>query len=171
MNKIFNKLYWGVFLFICAVLVFKNYISKSDLYLRYKYGLGYNQERLEKGILLLPDNFELYDGQHDKENIVWINPKPEYSDSSYVHLNKTLIIRNSKLFIEKDVLKLKFSNSKEYKQLTSKYYYNASGENDKLLYITHHYVNDSIKEIDTVSVLDNIRSINRINTIFDKHLK
>lgn len=168
MKKIYNKSFWIVFILICIYLFYENTIKKTKFYNSYKYGLRYNEYRLENGIPLLPDNFEKVEDEKFGNLIVWVNKDSSNVSSGFTHLKKILTVRNSEIILEEDLFRLKNnfpSENYEFREIVSKYYYKK--RDNRFIYIVKDFSNNILKSVDTIEVSEKFKNLDLSSNGFD----
>lgn len=85
--------------------------KKSDYYLNSKYGIQYNDVRIEKrGGLPLTDEFSIVEDKYYDDHLVFVLSEINNSNLSF-HFKKVCILRNAKLLRELDYIAYRSSNS------------------------------------------------------------
>lgn len=143
--------------FIIIIILFSSriinsIIIKSDIYLKYKYGINYNHIRLQKGIPLLPEDFILIDDEYYSNLLVWNNNNKVYNQDKYLHLNKKMTIRNKNLLLEEDIFQYiyKSDDSLTYSLISSQYHYSTPDREKKHILIETKVVKGQAISSDTI---------------------
>lgn len=151
-----------ILLLIILLVIIINSLSNGKIYLRYKYGDLYNQERLNRGIPVLPESFVYIRDDYYSNILIWENKVKKINDSNYSHLRKQTTARDNKILLEEDFFQI-YINDSVINELVSKYYF----ENNFRVLISNRYVNSKLISRDTIAKLDdelyNLFLLNRSN--------
>ncbi|MDI9308640.1 MAG: hypothetical protein QM535_00380 [Limnohabitans sp.] len=151
MKKIINLSFWLSFSTVLLLLIYNSYITQTDFYYRYKYGILYNKVRNEKCIPELPKRFIVLKDKCSEPLLTWVNPEFKLSSSHFTHIKKILTIRNSELLLEEDLFKIKGKDLNNFKLLIVKHYF-KNQKVDKQLYIYKNFLNGKIIRSDTLNI-------------------
>lgn len=130
-------------------ILYSSFISKTELFYRYKFGLAYNETRIQNCIIELPKDFIALKDKSKEPLLIWVNPNLKLNSNFFIHEQKKLTVRNSELLLEEDLFKIKDKNSNGFKLLAVKHYYNKDGR-DREIYISKEFLNNKLIRCDTL---------------------